>query len=77
MDIENQLEKIGKALQLIDVTIDRIFMLIASVFGAWLTWTVLGAFDVGLLLRLGGTVLGALVCAAAMWLFWSVAKFFA
>lgn len=77
MDIEKQLEKIGKALQLIDVTIDRIFILIASAFGAWLTWTVLGAFEIGLLFRLGGAVLGAFVFAVAMWLFWSIAKFFA
>ena len=77
MNLEKKLQKIEKADRFLDRLIERIFILIASAFGAWLTWNVLGVFELGLLFRLGGVVVGALVCATAMWLFWFVARFLA
>lgn len=77
MDIEKQLEKFEKAFHFIDLSIERILILIASAFGAWLSWNVLGAFEISLLFRLGGAALGALIFSVAMWLFWVVARFIA
>lgn len=77
MNLEKQLEKIEKADRFLDRLIERVFILIASAFGAWLAWNVLGVFELDLLFRLGGAVVGALVCATAMWLFWFVARFLA
>jgi len=75
MNLEKQLEKIEKTDRFIDRLIERIFIVMASVFGAWLTWNVLGVAELGFLFRLGGAVIGALVFAAAMWLFWFFARF--
>ena len=75
MDLKRVLRQLEEADGQIDRYIELVFISIAAAFGAWVTWTVAGATDVGVLGRIGVAICGALVCAAAMWVFWFFARF--
>lgn len=75
MGLKQLLKKLDKADRTIDRVIDRMFVLFAAIFGAWVAWAVFEDASVSLVLRIGISLMAALICAALMWLFWTLAKF--
>ncbi|MEL7489924.1 MAG: hypothetical protein AAGJ73_04325 [Pseudomonadota bacterium] len=70
MGLKKKLDKLNRLDQTIDRFIERLFILAAFLFGAWFVWSMLSVTELGLLLRLGGSFIGAIICALTMWLFW-------
>lgn len=71
--------KLDRVFRLFDETlrwVERLFMLAAAAFGAWLVWTVLSQTDVSLLIQLGASAAGAIICAGLLWLFLAVMALF-
>lgn len=77
MELDKILDTADRAAGIFDRLVERIFIAFAATFGGWLTWTVLSAAELDLIIRLGGACMGALVCAALMWVFWFFGRFFA
>ncbi len=74
MDLKRVLDKILRVDSAIDRIIDWMFVLFAFGFGGWIVWSVLGGAEVGLVVRIGGALIGALVSAVVMWVVWFFAR---
>ena len=48
----------------------------AVIGGGLLAWTILGVAEVGLLMRIGGTLVAGVAGYIVLWLAWTVLKFF-
>lgn len=70
MGLKKKLDKLNRLDQTIDRFIERLFILAAFLFGAWFVWSMLSVTELGLLLRLGGSFISAIICTLTMWLFW-------
>lgn len=76
MGLKDIFDKIDRLDRSFDRLVDRLFVLVAFVFGAWVFWSILSATELSLAMKVLGAFIGAVLSALAMWIFWFFAKLF-
>ncbi|WP_084421015.1 hypothetical protein [Henriciella litoralis] len=71
------LERISKAWDRAFGLFQTIILIAAAALGAWVVWTILTDAETALLIKLGASLLGAIVAAGLAWVAWFIMKLFA
>lgn len=77
MDLHSLFRWFDTAFRVFERLFDFALVVIGAAFGAWVVWSISTEAEIGLLTKVGASLVGAIVGGILMRLFWLVARLFA